>query len=373
MASPKTIALANETDGPGGAEVLIFQIAEELRERGFEVVPVLRTRRWGWLHDHLASRGFTAETIDLSGSSAGRCILNLREIFRRRNVDLVHSHEFTMSVFGALAARSLGIPHVITMHGNQHMTDALRRRLGLRLAFRLSQGIAAVSHETRQHLVRTLGPSARRVETVLNGVPQQVGDADRIRREFGLGSEDLLILSVGGLHKRKGHALLIRSLARLQSDRRWTLVVAGRGPEREALDSLVSDLELNGRVHLVGQREDVADLQAAADIFVMPSLWEGLPLAVLEAMLAGTPVIASSASGIPEAIEHGVDGVLVPPGDTESLAKALQRLLRDASLRDQLGRGGLDRAMKDFTIQRMVDDYMKMYGISEKEGSVNSA
>lgn len=361
MAPSKTIALANETDGPGGAEVLIFQLAEELRERGYDVVPVLRTRRWGWLHDHLEARGFRPETVDLAGASAHRCVSGLREVFRRRDVDLVHSHEFTMSVFGALAARSLGIPHVITMHGNQHMTGALRRRLALRLAFRLSRAVVAVSHETREHLVQTLGKSAARVQTILNGVPRRHGDPYRIRQEFGLGANDLMVLSVGGLHKRKGHALLIQSLARLRADRSWKLIIAGRGPEQENLDSLIRELDLVERVHLVGQREDVPDLQAAANLFVMPSLWEGLPLAILEAMLAGTPVIASAASGIPEAIEHGVDGLLVPPGDLDALTDALTILLSDARLREKLGRGGMDRAMRDFTISRMADDYITVY------------
>ena len=364
MTDPLRIGLANETDGPGGAEMLVIQLAEELRQRGHEVVSILPTRLKGWLHDHLADRGFRFETIKLAGGSTWSCARDLLKLLRRLNLDILHSHEFTMAVFGAAASRAVGVRHIITMHGNQTMVDALRRRIALRVAFRMSHATVAVSEDTRVHLRESLGLPDDAISTIRNGIPRQAGDPEPIRTEFDLSQGTLLVLAVGGLHKRKGHALLIEALGRLQVEGRippWKLVIAGAGPEHEPLLSLVEEKGLGGRVILAGQREDIPALQVAADVFVMPSLWEGLPLAVLEAMLAGTPVIASRTSGIPEAISHNEDGILVRPGSVHELAAALERLLNSRHLRRQLGEAGKARGERDFTIERMAGEYERLY------------
>jgi glycosyltransferase involved in cell wall biosynthesis len=115
------------------------------------------------------------------------------------------------------------------------------------------------------------------------------------------------------------------------------------------------------RVHLAGQRQDVPDLLAAADVFVMPSLWEGLPLAILEAMLAQKAIVASVTSGIPEAINDGQEGLLVPPGDEAALAEALGRVLSDAALRSRLAAQARARALREFTVECMTDQYERLY------------
>jgi glycosyltransferase involved in cell wall biosynthesis len=361
-----TIALSNETDGPGGAEVLLVQLAEELIARGHEVVPVLPVEKHGWLHGHFREKGVEPETVRLLGNSVQGSVAELADVFHRRGVDVVHSHEFSMSVFGAAAAGELRLPHVVTMHGNQWMTSAARRRFLLRWAFRHSRAVAAVSEDTRSHLLEALGVPPSAIVTVPNGIPERPGNPVGPRAEFGLAPNDLLLLAVGGLHPRKGHGVLIRSLARLRDSGLavpWKLVIAGRGPEHENLVELAGQTGLSGQVILAGQREDIPDLQAAADIFVMPSLWEGLPLAILEAMFASNPVVASRTSGIPEAINDGEEGILAAPGDEMELADALGRLMTDAGLRARLGQSARRRALRDFTVARMAADYEALYGL----------
>jgi glycosyltransferase involved in cell wall biosynthesis len=143
----------------------------------------------------------------------------------------------------------------------------------------------------------------------------------------------------------------------------WRLVIAGGkgGPEREVLERFAVEHQLADRVHILTYRDDVRDLLAAAEIFVMPSLWEGFPLAILESMLSGTPVIASDVCGIPEAIVSGEHGLLTPPGDVEALMAALRRLLTDPSLREQLAMGARARALREFTLESMVTAYEKIY------------
>src|SRR5690606_32257109 len=128
-------------------------------------------------------------------------------------------------------------------------------------------------------------------------------------------------------------------------------------PEREPLLAFAEQHEIGHRLHIPGQREDIPALQAAADILVMPSLWEGLPLALLEAMVEGKACIASRTSGIPEAITHGVQGLLVPPGDVAALAAALHALILDPVQRAALGNAAREHARREFSVQAMADRY----------------
>jgi glycosyltransferase involved in cell wall biosynthesis len=289
----------------------------------------------------------------------------LAEILRDARADVVHSHDFTMAVYGAAAARRLGLPHVITMHGSQTVMNRLRRRMALRWAFRRSTAVVAVSEATRDDMLGRLGNRAGPIEVIPNGVPVRPGDASGPCAEFGISSDEIVILAVGNLSERKGHIVLLKAMALLEERGigvPWRVVIAGRGPQRDVLAAFAKDAGIADRVHLAGHRDDVPDLQAAAHVLCMPSLWEGLPLAVLEGMHAGNCIVASRTSGIPEAIETGENGLLVEPGDVEALAEALGDVLRDDDLRHRLSEAALATARARFSIERMTDGYEALYG-----------
>jgi glycosyltransferase involved in cell wall biosynthesis len=355
-----------ESDGPGGAEIVVFDLAQELRSRGHEVVPVGPAEGVGWLGAKLREAGFVPEVVRERRPPDLGMVRQLCEIVRRRDVDVIHSHEFTMAVYGAAASWWTQIPQVVTMHGNMTMTDAWRRRAALRLALRHSRFVAAVSGATKEQLDRDLGIPESSIEVIRNGIPVRIGNPDPIRAELGVQPNELLILAVGNLDRRKGHIHLLEALAMLEkqgSSRPWRLAIAGGrgGDERSRLEDFAAEHGFSDRVHILTHRDDIPDLQAAADIFAMPSLWEGLPLALLEALLAGTAVVASSCSGIPEAIEDGRSGLLVPPGDSPALAKALHKLLVDDPYRESIAAQGRARALREFTIGVMVDAYERVY------------
>jgi glycosyltransferase involved in cell wall biosynthesis len=187
---------------------------------------------------------------------------------------------------------------------------------------------------------------------------------------------ELLVLAVGRLVDLKGHEILLRacaSLAHVDPGAAWRVVIAGRGEREEHLRSVVAELGQESRVQLLGHRDDVADLLAAADIFVLPSLFEGLPVAVLEAMFAGKPVLASAISGVPDALDHGRAGLLVPPADIDALARGLQSLLTSSALRERLGRAGQARAAAQYSVARMVDRYEEAYGLAPGVAPRNTA
>lgn len=364
---PPVVAQMLESEGPGGAEIVLLHLCEAMRARGLEVVPIVLTKRPpGWLEAQLAQRGFAPERAEIARMLDLRCARTLVQTLRRRGVTAIQSHEFGSAIYATAAARWIGIPHVITMHGNMWMTDAWRRRAALRWAFRRSRATVAVSRDTARHLTRALGLPADAVETIWNGVPVAAGHRDATRQQLGIPDGVPLLLAVGNLIERKGHAVLLRALARLRARAPhldWRLVIAGEGVERPGLEALMAESHLADRVRLLGHRADIPDLQAAADIFVMPSIWEGLPLAILEAMFQQNAVVASDISGIPEAVPHGDAGLLTPPGDERALADALERVVADPSLRRTLADAARARAHRHFTVDAMTTAYLSRLGV----------
>jgi glycosyltransferase involved in cell wall biosynthesis len=360
---PLRIAMMLESDGPGGAEYVLIQLSEELRRRGHTIIPIGPDKGLGWLDRVLREQGFETEKFSLRRPVDFGCLRGIVRTLRRRQAEIVHAHEFTTAVYGAAAARIVGIPYVITMHGAQTVLNAWRRRVALAWAFKGSRATVGVSDDTSTYMERTLKLRPGIVTTVRNGIPVRHGSGERVRAELGLTAGELLLLSVGNLVPRKGHRVLLEALKPLAGTEvpLWRLAIAGRGKQKEPLQQLSNELGIADRVHLLGHRDDIPDLLAACDVFVMPSLWEGLPLAILEAMFAGKPVIASAISGIPEAIESGVQGLLVPAGDPAALTAALREVLADSTRRAAFGAAGRRRAEAEFTIGHMTDAYERLY------------
>jgi glycosyltransferase involved in cell wall biosynthesis len=381
MQRPMRIAMMLESDGPGGAEVMVLQLSEELRRRGHTVIPVGPAKGVGWLGTKYREAGFSPEVFRIRRALDLDCARSLMEIFRKHEIDVVHSHEFTMAVYGTLATRRLGLPHLITLHGSQTMNKVLRRRIAVRWAMRNSAGTVAVSKATRVALVKELGVPEERFIVVPNGVPVRPGDPTRVRSEIGWTPGELVLLAVGNLDRRKGHMFLLRALQQIRSSGStvpWRLVIAGGrgGEERGALEAYAQEQGFADRLNILTRREDIPDLQAMADIFVMPSLWEGLPMAMLEAMIAGNPVVASRISGIPEAITHGEEGLLTEPGDVDGLAAALRRLLEDDAYRLKLARAARQRGHAEFTVGIVGGKYEQLLQdaiASKRRGSTASA
>jgi glycosyltransferase involved in cell wall biosynthesis len=364
---PRRIAMMLESDGPGGAEVMALRLSEELRALGHSVVPVGPAHGIGWLGERYRAAGFAPEHFHLRGPLDPGCVRGLMQLFRRHQIDVVHSHEFTMAVYGAAASRLLGIPHVITLHGSMTVGKALRRRVALRWAMRASRRTVVVSESTRRQFAAEFGVRESSLVVVPNGVTVKPGQSSGVRAELGIPVGERVLLAVGTLEPRKGHRILLQALGdlvRAGLGERWHLIIAGGrgGPEHEPLQRLVGAEGLQGRVHILTNRNDIPDLLALTDIFVMPSLWEGLPMALLEAMLASKAVVASATSGIPEAIVDGRDGLLVTPGSISELAAALRVMLTDPDRRDALARAAGERARREFTARVMARNYETHYG-----------
>jgi glycosyltransferase involved in cell wall biosynthesis len=351
------LLVLSETDWLGGAEVVTRDLAMSLAERGWTVRFGGPESGTGWLSSSLRQYGIPTFQYPFPSAVNWSCVSALLSEIRSFRPSVVHTHEFSMAVYGMLASRIAGVPHVFTLHGNPGVLEAARRRWALRVAAKLSTGVA-VSEATRRDYCDAIGIPRESFTVVSNGVPMPVSSSNDVRLELGIGSSTRVLLALGTLTHRKGHVDLIRACARLSPNTDWHLLIAGRADDAaEETARTIAECGLTRSVSLLGVRSDTGDLLAACDVFVMPSRWEGLPLAVLEAMHAGRPIVATRCNGIPEAVTHESTGLLVEPGDVEGITVSLQRLLDNSELSALLGARAAADATRRFSIGAMARSY----------------
>lgn len=332
--------------GFSGGETQVLALATHLREAGHEIL--VAAHPGGPLAARLGERGLATTPLECRFGHDPRAGLALRAATARFRADVVHHH----------TSRALSLAPYVSRDVVQLVTrrmDYAPRGAGpyVRWLYGRMDAVIAISRAAREALAAR-GIDAARVAIVPSGVAvESFRDLDRTaaRASFGLADDAPVVAIVASLHERKGHAVLLDALARLAADGVAPLcLAAGTGPEGDALQDRAQRLGVAARVRWLGQVADVRSVLAAADVVAMPSLAEGLGVAAIEAMAASRPVVASAVGGLPELIDDGVQGLLVPPGDAAALAAALRRVLGDAALRARLGDAGRVRAESFSTV-----------------------
>ena len=288
-----------------------------------------------------------------------RGFLRLRKMIRQRPPDLVHTFLFISDTFGAMIARWGGAHRVVTSRRMMVTDDAPRRVALYRMTNRWVDRIVTPSLAARNACIEAEGVAPDRVVTVYNGI-----DLDRIRsaadcEDFPSG-QGPWIGTVGHLKRLKGQQTLINAFSGIREQFPGAgLVIVGDGPHRPALEARAA--ELGGGVHFLGARNDVPAVLSRLDLFVLPSDSEGMSNALLEAMGAGCAAVATKVGGNPEVLQHGVQGLLVPPGRPGPMAEACLSLLKDPELRARMGRAGEKRVAERFTVDRMAAQMGDLY------------
>ena len=335
---------------PGGAERLVLTLAERLEADGHRVdvacAPGPRAETLG-LPDHVLPR-LGRRPYRLPGAA-----LELRRALRRAPVDVVHAHNPGMAAVVALVTRrGRRPPALVTSHGVPPEDDTATARV-LRLAglpvVACGPGVAAGLAEH--------GVDVR--ATIPNAVSPAPPAADRgaLMAELGLDPALRLVVSIGRLVHQKHHDLAIGAFGEVPGA---ALVIVGGGPEHDTLQAMVGTKGLRDRVRLTGPREDARAVLGAADAFLLPSRWEGLPLVALEAALAGAPIVATGIRGVRELFVDGTAARLAPPDDADALAAAVREVLGNAALAARLVEGAR-RVAEQSTEERMVDAYLALY------------
>ena len=347
MANPLRVCHVMTADLWAGAEVQLATLASHLVARSDVRLSAVLFNE-GRLAEELRRLGVDVTVVDERRTSSLRILAFLRRYFREHEVDVVHTHRYKDSVLGIVAAKAAGVPHAVrTVHGLREATrgwawakEQLYAALEKITLWCLADCVIAVS----KRMAETLAESECRPETLTpipNGIDlgrvKATRDAADMRREMGIDG-DVVIGTAGRLSRVKGHATLLRAARlMLQRARGVRVVVAGDGPLRDELLEAARRLHVEGACHFLGARDDVYDVLAALDIFVLPSLDEGIPMVLLEAMALGKPVVATAVGGIPEIVTHRVSGLLVAPEDEQALAEACLELARNPGWARALG------------------------------------
>lgn len=365
----------------GGTEGLVLTLAREQRRMGCAVEVAVLTRPAAAAAD-FAAAGFRIHALGLRHKLSPGAWWRLRRLLQAGDYDILHTHLDLSDLYGPFALTS-GRPLVIS---TRHNTDPWRTRrswkrrpflIWERAAHRRTAVTLAVSAAVRDFLVREEGLDPARFAVVPNGIDlapfatlpsRAAARADLARRLRRAGCDDWtggdgegrpVALFAGRLAPQKGADILLAAHALLAAE--MDLVICGRGADEAKLRHQVATLKPRGRVFFAGYQDNLAAILPAFDLYVMPSRWEGFGLAAAEAMAAGLPVVASDCDGLREVVEDGSTGLLVPPGDIQALARAMDRVLADGQQAGVWGRAGRRRAFDVFSSRRMATDVLEQY------------
>lgn len=373
---PKVLCVIDNLEF-GGGERGFAQLAAGLKDR-HEIL--FACQPGGPLGERLRELGVAIRPLDFRRQVSPARIFRLLAILREEGIELVHSMGARADFSARIAARLAGTPVVVSTIAmfvagyDIPRGKRLLYRAAIRWSERLCDGFIAVSEAVKHTLVEDHGIPRGKVVRIYSGVePEILGaegqDGVRLKRELGLDPQAPLVGTIGRLVYQKAHdvflhaaSLVVRSVPDAQ------FLIVGEGPLRSSLERLVAQLRLQ-TCRFAGFRADIPSVLSIMDVFALPSILEGLPRVLLEALALARPVVATRIDGVTEVLQHGVTGLLVPPGEPTALAGAIVSLLRDQALASRLGLAGRKLVEERFTVSRAVDEVARFYAtLLERKG-----
>jgi glycosyltransferase involved in cell wall biosynthesis len=374
VSKPLRILLFGSQMAIGGAQKLLLEQARWFHEHGHDVTAVFFYDKQG-LHEiwqrEIPAKLLTMTELDSNPSLLVKFralaigMLRLWRLLRMSHFDAIETFTYDSNLLALPVAWLAGVrARIATHHG---IIEGFPRWVERVHAMLINLGagniLVGVSRRALEQAERA-GVRPERLTVIPNGIALpslDQGAGARAREELGLPVEEILILSAGRLVYQKGHEFLIMALALVRERFPGVRVaICGDGILRAMLKKLVIDKALDEAVYLLGNRNDMRRLLAAADIFALPSRWEGLPVALLEAMGMGLPVVATRVEGVEDVVRDGTEGALVPPGDIGALASALADLVDHPEKRRKMGRAARARVRDVYTLDKMCEDYLAL-------------
>ncbi len=350
----------------GGAEKTLYALATLLDPKKHQVAGVVSLKPEGLYAQRLREQGVKVTTLALARAPRPADARRLALMIDRERPDIVHALMYQAIQLCRMAKPHARVPFkLVSSPRVNYRSRSWWTLLVDRWLKERDDLLIAECEASRRFLLKKLGYTPAKVVTIRNGVelagwsPSKI-DRQKKRMQLRLSSTDVLIGAIGRLDKQKGFETLISAMSRLKGSP-LRCVIIGEGPERAHLEALARKHHLEKSVWLLGEKEDVAAWLAAFDLYCLPSLWEGLPNSLLEAMSLGLPVVASAVDGIPEAVLDGKDGMLAPPDKPAALAKILRSLLDNPARRAALGKAAQATIAERFTLRRMLTEYESAY------------
>jgi glycosyltransferase involved in cell wall biosynthesis len=348
----------------GGAEMYVRRMAPLLRHAGWDL-RIVTFLSGGNLVDELRNQDVPVVELGLRHRADIASMTLLARLWRSSPPDIIHTHLFHAGLVGRILAHRLGVATVVVhQHGLEQARSASRSLLDRATTAWVTRYVSSCQAVARVMAVREHIPLSR-IEVIYNGIdptPFIRSSSPAIPPGWPVPTGVKVVGSVGRLSPEKGQRALLEAQSQLiLGGIGLHVVLVGEGRSRTVLLDQAQRLGIDECVHFPGGRHDVSDWLANFDLFVLPSMWEGVSLALLEAMASGLAVIATNAGGTPEIVLDGKTGLLVPPGNPGSLADGIQRLLTDNSLRYQMGQAGQARVVESFSIQETVSRLSYLY------------
>lgn len=349
-----------------GAENVVLQLSAGLEKRGscFPTVGVLENLQNPHLElvEACRKQGIDTALFPCRGKFDLKTVLKIRQFITGHGIDVIHSHGYKSNIYACLAAIGTGCVTISTCHNWIDSSSKLRFYSRLDLFFlKFFRQLVAVSPLVEEKLLESGIPSEK-VKVIYNGVNlerfSRSCDDRELRRTLGIKPAAAVVGTVGRLSAEKGHGLLLQAALKVLEKHPDTyFVLVGDGPLRDKLQSEFA----SSRIIFAGPRHDVEKFYSMMDIFVLPSLTEGLPMALLEAMASSKPVIATGVGAIPEVFSSDEIGRIVPPGDESALADAIVYFLENLKKAQAIGKACARRVSEDFSAVKMTENYFKAY------------
>lgn len=382
----------------GGAQEVVRTLAENLEQVGCD--SVVCTFKDGPLTEEIRALGIPVEVLRerqhsiFSGPSFFREILgyrkHLQELVEKYEIDVIQTHLLRSMDFLVMSLRSPKGPKVYWTFQNALFDlrdDHLKKHKWLLKPKRFSHhilywlgskrvdGLIAVSQDVKTSILDTMfGISSEKISIIRNSVDvQRYGhnfDRDHIRGELGFSEKEQIGVVVATFKRQKGHRYLIEAASELADQfPNFHLLFLGDGELRSEMESLVGELGLEKRIHFLGTRSDVPSILAASDLFILPSLWEGLPMALIEAMASELPVVATRVSGTNEVMIEDETGIVVEPGDSHMLAEGIKKILDDPNKAKEMGRAARNRVEQLYSARKQALDIIELFTANSENGS----
>jgi glycosyltransferase involved in cell wall biosynthesis len=292
---------------------------------------------------------------------------SLYRLFRSQRIDIVHTHNFAPLLYATIPGRLAGVKGLVhTEHARTCFPDTKRRMVAERWLTRMVDVITAVSPQAKNDMVEHEHIPADDIKVIWNGIetflPEASRDGMELRRELGISKDALVVGVCCRLSAQKGIAYLLQAARDILSKNPNTVfLIVGDGDLRQELREQTSELGIEKNVIFAGFRADIVEILKILDVYVLPSLFEGTPLGLLEAMLAGKLVVVTRVGSNAEIVENGISGLVAEPKDSQSLANAINFMLQSKETRAEMEKAARERVLKYFTLDRMIGDYDDLY------------
>lgn len=356
------------SDGLGGQEKRVLLEAKGLKERGHEVTVICRES--SKIKDEAIRCDIEVKTLPLRYPWDIESISRLYRFIKKRGFDVVNTHSGIDSWIGGISARLAGIPLLIR---TRHLNIPLKRNI-INFIHYLPDIYITCGEDMRTNLIRNCGFPEDRVISIPTGVEEVFFDIKRgkeICRKYSIPDDSPVIANIGILRRVKGHEVTLRAVKGVINEiPNARFLIAGDGPRRKAIEGLVDELGIRGHVIFTGYVDDVRGIYAISDVVVLSSWSEGLPQSILQAMAVGIPVVATRVGGVPEVVIHEETGILIEPGDHESLSKGIIRVLKEHALRELIVNNAQKLVKNGYTATHMLDRIELLYKdlLTKKDG-----